>query len=295
VVSLLEVGTNPWLLLPTFQRDLGAWSPWGKFKRQMAEADALLYGEFRRRRALPDVGGGDDILSLLMRARDEDGKPMSDEELRDELLTLLVAGHETTATSLSWALRWILESPSLQARLTRELEDPDALHPDRITKLPLLDATVREVLRLQPVVPMVGRVLQRPMRVGGWDLDSGTPVLLSIYLVHRRPELYPDPTRFDPDRFLRQRFSPSEWLPFGGGFRRCLGMAFALFEMKMVLASVLTRASLRRPRFSYIRPVRRSITIAPSSGMPVILEGRRARPGNEAEGARPASAASGPS
>jgi cytochrome P450 len=142
-------------------------------------------------------------------------------------------------------------------------------------KLPLLDATVREVLRLQPVVPMVGRVLQRPMRVGGWDLPSGTPVLLSIYLVQRRPDIYPDPTRFDPDRFLRQKFAPSEWFPFGGGIRRCIGVAFALFEMKIVLASVLARTVMRLPRFSRIRPVRRAITVAPSDGMPVILEARR--------------------
>jgi cytochrome P450 len=274
---LLAGMMNPWLLLPALQRDLGPWSPWGRFVRLRAEADELLYGEIRRRRAAP-ADGKDDILSLLLKARDEEGKPLSDLELRDELVTLLVAGHETTATALSWALRWILASPALEARLVRELEENgglESIQPDRIMKLPLLDATVREVLRLQPVVPIIGRVLKRPMRVGGWDLDAGTPVLLSIYLVQRRPELYPDPTRFDPDRFLRQKFSLSEWFPFGGGFRRCIGMAFALFEMKMVLASVLSRTVLRLPRVGRIREVRRGITIAPSGGMPVILEGRR--------------------
>ena len=275
--DVLMAGMNPWLLLPAVQRDLGPWSPWGRFVRLLAEADELLYGEIRRRRAAP-AAGKDDILSMLLQARDEEGKPLSDLELGDELVTLLVAGHETTATSLSWALRWILASPALEARLVRELEDNgglESLKPDRIMKLPLLDATVREVLRLQPVVPMVGRVLQRPMRLGGWDLDRGTPVLLSIYLVQRRPDLYPDPTRFDPDRFLRGKFSPSEWFPFGGGIRRCIGMAFALFEMKMVLASVLARTVMRLPRFGRVREVRRSITVAPSGGMPVILEARR--------------------
>jgi cytochrome P450 len=186
-----------------------------------------------------------------------------------------VAGHETTATALSWALRWLLDSPSLVSRLHADLENEGALtklEPDRIARAPLLDAVVRETLRLQPVVPMVGRVLQKPARIGGYDLDVGTPVLASIYLVQRRPDLYPDPTRFDPDRFLRRKFGPSEWRPFGGGIRRCIGMAFAIYEMKMVLATILARTVLRLPRFSRVREVRRSITISTSGGMPVVLE-----------------------
>jgi cytochrome P450 len=290
LVAILDQGSIPWLLVPAFQRDLGPWSPWGKFVRAVQSADELLYAEIRRRRA-EGAQGRDDVLSLLLDVRDEDGKPMSDEELRDELVTLLVAGHETTATSLSWALRWILDNPAFEARLLRELSEGEPT-PERLGKLPLLDAAVRETLRLQPVVPMVGRVLQRPMRVGAHDLDRGTPVLLSIYLTQRRPDLYPDPKRFDPDRFLRHKYGPSEWLPFGGGIRRCLGMAFALYEMKMVLGTVLSRAALRLPLFGRVREVRRSITIAPSRGMPLVLE-RRLHPKAPAPSApQPTTAAS---
>ena len=278
LVGILELATNPILLLPMFQKDLGPLTRWSSLTRALAEADEMLYAEIRRRRASGERG--DDILSLLLDARDEQGESMSDVELRDELMTLLAAGHETTATALSWALRWILASKSLAPRLVRELEAEGALPalaPERIARCALLDATVREALRLQPVVPMVGRLLRKPARIGGYDLDAGTPVLVSIYLIHRRPELYPDPTRFDPDRFLRQRFGPHEWLPFGGGIRRCIGMAFALYEMKMILATILTRAELRLPLFGKVHEVRRGVTIAPSRGMPLVME-RRASP-----------------
>lgn len=273
VSAILEIGANPLLLFAGFQRDLGPLSPWGKFVRIRDEADTMIYDLMRRRRESNEKK--DDILSLLLDARDEDGRPMPDDELRDQLVTLLVAGHETTATALSWALRWILESPSLLSRLHADLENEGALknlEPDRIMRAPLLDAVVRETLRLQPVIPMVGRVLQKPARIGGYDLDANTAVIASIYLVQRRPDLYPDPNRFDPDRFLRRKFGPNEWLPFGGGIRRCVGMAFSLYEMKIVLATILARTVLRLPRFSNVREKRRSITISTSGGMPVVLE-----------------------
>lgn len=273
VSDILEIGSNPLLLFPLFQKDMGSFSPWGKFVRARDEADEMIYDLVRRRRESP--AKKDDILSLLLDARDEDGRPMPDVELRDELVTLLVAGHETTATALSWALRWILDSPSLLSRLLADLENEGALpnlEPDRIARAPLLDAVIRETLRLQPVVPMVGRLLQKPARIGGYDLDTNTPVVASIYLVQRRADLYPEPTRFDPDRFLRRKFGPNEWLPFGGGIRRCIGMAFALYEMKMVLATILARTVLRLPRFGKVTEVRRSITISTSGGMPVVLE-----------------------
>lgn len=273
VAEILDAGTNPLLLFPAFQRDLGPLTPWGKFARARDEADVMIYDLIRRRRESNEKK--DDILSLLVDARDDEGNPMPDKELRDELVTLLVAGHETTATALAWTLRWVLDSPSLLSRLQADLENEGVLAnlaPDRIARAPLLDAVVREALRLQPVVPMVGRLLQKPARIGGYDLDAGTPVIASIYLVHRRPDLYPDPTKFDPDRFLRRKFGPNEWLPFGGGIRRCIGMAFALYEMKMVLATILARVVLRLPRFGKVREVRRSITISTSEGMPVVLE-----------------------
>jgi len=273
ISEILEVGANPLLLFPAFQRDLGVLSPWGKFVRAREEADVMIYDLIRQRREGKEKK--DDILSLMLDARDEDGKPMPDVELRDELVTLLVAGHETTATALSWALRWILDSPILLSRLQAELENEGALtnlEPERLARAPLLDAVVRETLRLQPVVPMVGRLLQKPARIGGYDLEANTPVVASIYLVQRRSDLYPDPKRFDPDRFLRRKYGPNEWLPFGGGIRRCIGMAFAIYEMKMVLATILARTVLRLPRFGKVTEVRRSITISTSGGMPVVLE-----------------------
>jgi len=273
VSAILDIGANPLLLFTHLQRDWGPYSPWGKFVRIRDDVNTMIYDLMHKRRESKEKK--DDILSLLLDARDEDGQPMPDEELLDQLVTLLVAGHETTATALSWALRWLLDSPSLVSRLHADLENEGALtnlEPDRIARAPLLDAVIRETLRLQPVVPMVGRVLQKPACIGGYDLDAGTPVIASIYLVQRRSDLYPDPNRFDPDRFLRRKFGPNEWLPFGGGIRRCVGMAFALYEMKMVLATILARTVLRLPRFGKVREVRRSITISTSGGMPVVLE-----------------------
>jgi cytochrome P450 len=258
---ILDLAAWPALLIPFMQKDLGPWSPWGRFRRALAEGDALLAEEIRERR----MSGrrSDDVLSLLLDARDESGHPMSDEELRDELRTLLAAGHETTATALTWAVRWTLETPGLARRARSEPA--------------LIDAIAREAMRLNPVIPIVGRILDRPQRVAGYDLPAGTPVVCSIYLAHRRPEVYPNPTRFDPDRFLGKKLSPSEFFPFGGGVRRCIGMAFALYEMKIVLARLFERVDLSLPEGSRsIRAERRSITLMPKSGLPVRVE--RLRP-----------------
>jgi cytochrome P450 len=281
ITGVLELAAWPPLLIPSMQVDLGPWSPWGRYLRRAARMDELLRSEIRQRRR----GGHDgrnDVLSLLIDARDEQGQPMSEDELVDELVTLLVAGHETTATGLAWALRWILDTPAIEHRLLDELDRAareGPLTPERIGRLELLDAVVREALRLQPVIPIVGRVLDRAARVGGFDLPAGTGVVCSIYLAQRRPSVYPDPRRFDPDRYLGKKFTPNEFFPFGGGVRRCIGMAFALYEMKMVLARVLTRATLRLDRRDPIRVVRRSITLTPSGGLRVRLESRRDRSG----------------
>ncbi|MFO0626351.1 MAG: cytochrome P450 [Polyangiales bacterium] len=275
LTELLEIGTWPPLLLPVFQRDLGPWSPWGRFLRRMQQGEKDFVALIEERRGAPP--GASDILSLLLAARDEDGNALGEQDLRDQLVTLLVAGHETTATGLSWAMRWLLASPKAESALrdevaTAEREGP--LTPDRIAKLEFLDAVVRESLRLQPIVPLVGRVLQRPMRVGGMDLPAGVAVACSIYLAHRREGVWKDPERFDPWRFLEKRYSPSEWLPFGGGVRKCLGMAFALYEMKIVLAALYSRCEFRFASDKPIRAVRRAITMAPSKGVPVVLESR---------------------
>lgn len=289
ITELLRLGAWPPLLIPALQRDYGAWSPWGRFLRFREKADQLLLEQVRMRQA---ADKGQDILSLLLDARDEAGQPMTDVELRDELVTLVVAGHETTATGLAWAFRWLLGNPGVEARLREELAGGD-LTPERIAKLEYLDAVAREALRLYPVIPIVGRVLLQPARIGGWDLPAGVAVVCSIYLAHRRPEAYPEPERFNPGRFLGVKPSPYEFFPFGGGMRRCIGMAFALYEMKMVLATVLSRASLRLAPGPAIEPVRRAITLMPSDGLRVELTRRAARPtGPTVPAATPASAAS---
>jgi cytochrome P450 len=194
-------------------------------------------------------------------------------------VTLLVAGHETTATALAWAARWILQRPEVEARLRAELEGAGGVDapPERVAKLDYLDAVVRESLRLQPVIPIVGRVLAKDHRVGGYELPKGTGVVASIYLAHRREQAFPAPESFDPERFLRRKPAPYEWYPFGGGNRRCIGMAFALYEMKMVLARLVARLDLRLAGRREVRMVRRAITITPSEGLTVTARPRVAR------------------
>jgi cytochrome P450 len=272
----LDAGAWPGLLFPFLQRDLGPLSPWGRFLRLQRRGSDLLRSEIRRGRERGTAGRAD-VLAMLLDARDERGRPLTEDEVHDELITLLVAGHETTATSLAWALRWILPDRGLVARLRDEIASAGG-DPARIAKLELLDATVKESLRLQPIIPVVGRVLQRPMKLGGRDLDAGTLVAPAVYLVHQRESLYPDPRSFRPERFLTFKPSPSEWLPFGGGLRRCIGAAFALFEMKMVLASMLPRVDARLTG-ERVRMSRRAVTLAPSGGLPIVVTARRPRPG----------------
>ena len=270
----LDAGAWPALLFPFMQRDLGRFSPWGRFLHYAGRASDILRGEIRAGRE-QGTAGRTDVLAMMLDARDEAGRAMSEDEIHDELITLLSAGHETTATALAWALRWILPDSELVARLRGEIATADG-DPQRIAKLELLDATVKESLRLQPVIPLVARVLQRPMRLGPLDLPAGAPVAPSIYLVHHRASLYPDPYRFRPERFLAFKPSPSEWLPFGGGLRKCIGAAFAIYEMKMVLAAMLPRVDARLAT-DRITPTRRAITITPSEGMPIVVTARRSR------------------
>lgn len=271
----LNAGAWPGLFFTFMQRDLGPYSPWGRFLRLMTRASAILRGEIRRGLQVGSAGRTD-VLAMLLEARDEAGDPLTEDEIHDELVTLLVAGHETTATSLAWALRWILPDRALVGRLRDEIATASG-DPPRIAKLELLDATVRESLRLQPIVPVIGRVLQQPMRFAGLELPAGAAVAPAIYLVNRRPALYPEPDRFYPERFLTFKPAPWEWLPFGGGLRRCIGAAFAVYEMKMVLAAMLPRVDARLAT-DHVRPSRRGITITPSGGLPIVVTGHRPRP-----------------
>ena len=223
--------------------------------------DDLIYAEIADRRRVHDLDERDDILSLLLQASHEDGSPMTDAELRDELVTLLVAGHETTATALSWSLERLVRHPDKLARLSDEVAAGEDAY---------LEAVVHETLRLRPVVPVVLRRLARPLRIGGYDLPAGVKVAPSILLIHRRPDVYPEPHRFLPERFLERPPGTYTWIPFGGGVRRCLGAAFALFEMRIALATVVRDAHLRAADPASERIGRRAITLVPARGAEVV-------------------------
>ena len=286
LVEMLETFNQPWMTLPLYfrllQRDLGPSSPWGRFLRQKEAIDALLYEEIAERRREAD-GQRDDILSLLLDARDPEGHPLTDGELRDELLTLLVAGHETTATALSWALYFLATRPEVQGRLRQELVEaspaPETpLEVNSLLRLPYLQAVCNETLRIHPVGMLTfPRRLEEPLTLAGHHLDAGTVVMGCIYLAHRRPQVFPEPEQFDPDRFLATTFSPTTFLPFGNGSRRCIGMAFALFEMKVVLSEVVRRfqVSLDPSTPQPVQPVRRGLTSGISKVMVRVREAVR--------------------
>jgi len=265
-------------VFPSLQRDLGPWSPWGIVLRQIKQIDEFIYAEIQERRLQPNQDRTD-ILSLMLAARDEAGEPMTDIELRDELMTLLLAGHETTATALAWALYWIHHLPQVREKLLQELDnlgaDPDL---SAILQLPYLNAVCQETLRIYPVAMLgLNRLVKSPLQIGGYQLEPGTVVIPCIYLTHHREELYPEPKQFKPERFLERQFAPYEYLPFGGGNRRCIGMAFAQFEMKIVLATVLTRWQLTLADNKPMQPARRGALIAPTNGFRMVVSGRRSR------------------
>jgi cytochrome P450 len=268
---LLDRLSNPvasLALAPSFQRSFFGVSPWDGFQRDLKHADALILAQIARRRAASEGRAGrTDILAMLLDARDEQGEPMTDAELRDELMTLLVAGHETTATMLCWAFDLILGDARVRDRIVSELAD--GADP---AQMDYLDATLKEVLRLRPVIPAVGRKLSKPMVVAGYALPVGTMVVPTAYLTQRLASVYPDPTAFRPERFLDKKPDPYAWLPFGGGIRRCLGLAFAMFELKVVLGTVLAKVRLRKARPAPSRVLLRGFTFVPSDGVLVVAE-----------------------
>jgi cytochrome P450 len=252
------------LTMPTV-RNLGAFR---RVRRTIAETDEILAAEIALRRADPDLADRDDVLSLLVSARDEKGEGMSDAELRDQLLTLLMAGHETTATALAWAFDLLFRHPDAMERLREEVEGDEHEY---------LDAVAEETLRLRPVVPFVGRELRVPMELGGYQLPPGTVVMPSIYLTHTRADLYPDPYAFRPERFLTDSPETYSWIPFGGGTRRCIGAAFAQVEMRVVLRTVLRAVDLRGASEVAEGIVRRNVTLSPQNGTPAVVEHRLER------------------
>ncbi|MEH2073253.1 MAG: cytochrome P450 [Nostoc sp.] len=264
------------LLFPLLRQDLGPRSPWGSYLRLRQEIDDLIYAEIQERRSLGDQSRSD-ILSLMMAARDEVGEPMTNLELRDELMTLLIAGHETTASSLAWALYWIHHQPEVREKLVQELDSlGDNKDPNTIFRLPYLNAVCSETMRLYPVAMLgVNRLVKSPLEIAGYKFDPGTILVPCIYLSHHREDLYPNSKQFQPDRFLERQFTPSEFLPFGGGNRRCIGMAFALFEMKLVLATILSSWQMKLADTKPVLPVRKSFLLAPGGGVPMVVTGKR--------------------
>ena len=264
------------LYFPALQRDLGSLTSWGTFLRHREQVNQLLYAQIQEHREHPDPSRTD-ILSLLITATDEAGESMTDVELRDELMTLLVAGHETTATALAWALYWIHKLPEVRQKLLEELDtlgdNPD---PSAIFKLPYLNAVCCETLRIYPVGMLTfPRVVRTPVSLSGFEFEPGTVLLGSIYLTHQREDLYPEPKQFKPERFLERQFSPYEFLPFGGGARRCIGMAFAQFEMKVVLAKILSQLELELIDNGDVRPKRRGLVTGPDRSIQLVVKNQR--------------------
>jgi cytochrome P450 len=260
--EFLDLTTNPQVLLPLLLIGPSRVRKFGPFRRRVDRVDELIYREIAERRRAADVEQRDDVLSMLIAARHEDGSPMRDEEMRDELLTLLVAGHETTATSLSWAIERLTRNPDKLERLRAEVLDGREEY---------LTATIQETLRLRPVISTVLRRLTEAVEIGGYELPAGITVAPSIYLVHRNPEIYPEPQRFLPERFLDNPPGTYTWIPFGGGVRRCLGASFAQFEMAVVLKELVKRHQIRPANPKPERVFRRAITETPRHNAEVIL------------------------
>jgi len=280
--DFLDLTTDPRLLAPMILAGPQRIRRFPFFRRRIERVDELLHSEIAERRLAADLSERDDILSMLVGARHEggggeegasevsadgegarrSGRAMSDGEIRDELLTLLVAGHETTATALSWAMERLVRHPAKLERLRAEVLAGEEAY---------LTATIQETLRLRPVVVLVIRKLTEPVEIGGYELPAGASVTPCIHLVHRNPKIYPEPDRFLPERFLDSPPGTYTWIPFGGGVRRCLGASFAQFEMAVVLRELVKRREIRPARPESERVFRRAITETPRHNAEVVL------------------------
>ena len=267
LTAVIETGSIL-MAIPLLRTNLGPLSPGGRLARRLRAADALIYEEIARRRGESDLEERTDVLSLLLTARDEDGRPMTDAELRDELFTMLAAGHETTATGLSFAIELLLRNPRTLERLRASAADGDDAYSA---------AAGKETLRMRPVIDAAERTLTKPRTIGGWELPPGIKVYPGIALVHHRGDLYPEPDAFRPERFLEGEAESYSWLPFGGGIRRCIGAALAQTEMTEVLNVIAERIELEPLRDEPDPVVLRGITVAPKHGVPVRVTANRPR------------------
>ncbi|KAF3886243.1 MULTISPECIES: cytochrome P450 [Nostocales] len=281
LTSLLEDITKPlystFFFFPPLQKDLGTWSPWGNYKKRIEDIDKLIYAEISERRVENknlDSNSRTDVLSLLMSASDEDGQKMTDIELRDQLVSLLLLGYETTAAVLTWVFYLIHSHPQVKDNLLKELNSLDSkASPEDITQLPYLSAVCQETLRVHPIALIcTPRMVKDKVEIAGQKYEFGTVLVPCIYLAHQRLETYPEPKKFLPERFLERKFSPYEYLPFGGGYRGCIGTAFSMYELKLVLATILMRFQLELADNRPVHPVRRGITIVPSGGVKMVIK-----------------------
>lgn len=259
------------------QKDWGEWSPWGKYLRYYQKIHALLQDEIESRRANPQQQGND-FLSLMLSMSDEDGQPMTDEELRDEIIALLIAGHESTTVALSWAIYWVNKLPEVKERLVQEIDslgkNPD---PIAISRLPYLTAVCQEALRIYPVFPITfKRITNSTAEIMGRKFEPGTVMLPSIYLAHHREDIYPEPKKFLPERFLERKYSAFEFLPFGGGNRICPGYALVMLEMKLTLSTILSSYELELANDEPVKIQSRGVSVYPSNGVPMVVTGKKA-------------------
>ncbi|WP_319420692.1 cytochrome P450 [Pleurocapsa sp. FMAR1] len=289
LTTLLETFNTPLnsslIFFPWLQKDWGKFSPWGRFLLLQQEIRTLIYAEIKERRELLASQNIEtkDIFSLLLLAKDENGEGMTDEELHDELITLLFAGHETTASALAWLFYWVHYFPEVQEKLRFELNSlGNNLNYQEINNLAYLNAVVSETLRIYPIaIGTFARLLTKPMSIMEYDFEPNTWLIVSIYSLHHREDLYPNSKQFDPQRFLNRAYSNYEYIPFGGGNRRCIGSALALLEMKLVTATILSRFKLKLTsdreasrRHRPMLPVRRGLTIAPPSSFEMRVESK---------------------
>jgi cytochrome P450 len=280
IPSVLEFAESPLgeiiVSFPFLQRNLGRWSPWGYFLHQKQQLNQLLYAEIneRRQKAAP---GSANILSELIAARDEVGESLTDQVIHDLLLAPIYAGRDAAASAIAWSLYWIHYLPAVRDRLLAELDSlGDSPSPMNIVELPYLSAVCNEALRLYPTqVLTFPRRVESPVELMGYELSPGTVLVGNIYQMHQREDLYPAPKEFKPERFLEKKFSPYEFIPFGGGARGCLGAPLVLFEMKLVLATILLHYQLAIANQESVKPQRRSINFPPTSLKMVMLDRRQ--------------------
>ena len=278
LTTLLETFNNPLnsslIFFPFLQKDWGRFSPWGRFLLLQQEIRTLIYTEIKERRELlaAERSPTKDIFSLLLLAKDENGEGMTDEELHDELITLLFAGHETTASALAWLFYWVHYLPEVQEKLRFELTSSQNFDYRSISNLTYLNAVISETLRIYPIaMGTFARILTKPMSIAEYDLEPNTWLMVSIYSLHHRQDLYPNSQQFNPQRFIDKAYSNYEYLPFGGGNRRCIGSALAILEMKLVTATILSRWQLKLESDRLMLPVRRGLTLAPPASFKMRL------------------------